>query len=203
MTRVACFYAGNLTPETRQSVAQFAPAAEFVNCSEDDYAYWRAFKERWGSGDDFVVIEQDMEIGPDTIASFESCEHHWCVFPYRVISQAGEPGMCVESLGCTRFSAELQSVVKARHISQDDYRHWRQVAGRVAVTLTRYGYRAHQHDHLMPHHHSQDDYEARMQRGIEMRDRAFRTPEFLEAMRDRPDEKPGYWETRYDLPARR
>lgn len=206
MTRVVCCYASNLRPETRQSVIDYAPGAEFADCSEDDYAYWRAIKERWDTGEDLVIIEQDIVIEPDTVSSFEACSHHWCVFPYFVVSRGGVHGSTVESLGCTRFSAELQATVKARHISQDDYRHWGQVAGRVAVTLLRYGYQAHMHDKFLEHHHSQDEYRERIRIAAATSAKSkLQYQEYLNSLTEPLPAEPEstYWDTRYDLPARR
>ncbi len=193
MTKVVCFFASNLRPETSISVIAYAPGAEFVDCSSDNFAYWKAFRERWNSGEDLVVIEQDNEIRADTIAQLDACQQHWCTFPYRVVSQSGIDGVAAESLGCTRFSAELQSKVKARHISQDDYRHWRQLASRVSVTLTRYGYRPHLHGTLN-HYHDESDYRTREHRGEEGRARALQSEEFK--LNAQPP-APNYWDARF------
>jgi hypothetical protein len=206
VTRVICCYAHNLRRETQASVTDYAPGAEFIDCSADDYAYWRAFKDNWDTGDALVVIEQDMEIEPGTIASFDACDQHWCTFPYRIINRGGEHGITVESLGCTRFSAQLQATVKARRISQDDYRHWGQVASRVAVTLTRYGYRPHVHDGCLEHRHDKQDYDERLRIGRARKAKSLQQYEEYLATLDTPpppEREDDYWTTRYELPPRR
>jgi hypothetical protein len=205
-TKVVCCYARDLQPETRQSVTEYAPGAEFIDCSADDFAYWRAIKSVWDTGEALVIIEQDMEIKPDTIASFDECDRDWCAFPYRITNRCGEQGITMESLGCTRFSAPLQAAVKVRHISQDDYRHWGQVAPRVAVTLTRYGYQPHLHEGLLEHRHDARDYAERLRSGLARRKKCERQyQEYLTTLDAPlpPENENDYWRTRYDLPSRR
>ena len=101
--RVFCCYT-TLNPKTEQAILSYAPETEFVNTT-GDYGYFDFFKEQWNGESDIVIIEQDIEIGKDTIPSFRDCPELWCVFSYQ-----GSPrmGHLSRSLGCTRFSAKVQ-----------------------------------------------------------------------------------------------
>jgi hypothetical protein len=78
-----------------------------VDVTGDDFAYWRAIRERWTGEQDLVVIEHDIEIGPGTVASLEGCGEDWCVFAYDIFGCK----RLVNALGCTKFSAALQRAV--------------------------------------------------------------------------------------------
>jgi len=154
---ILCCYA-TLHPKTLETVNKWAPGAEFVDTSADDYAYCRELKARWNTGQDLITIEQDIEITADVVSSFENCDQDFCVFPYWIVmgrkSGPDRRMVCIEGLGCTRFSAALQARVKIRHIFQDDYRKWEDVAHRVWATVRRYGYyMPHVHYPLVTHHH--------------------------------------------------
>jgi hypothetical protein len=192
--KVICCYV-NLHPKTRESIENYAPNHEFIDVSSDDFAYWRALKANWNQGHDLMVVEQDNAINPDTVANFDACEDDWCVCPYYVLNQGGKWGDVIESLGCVRFSAVLQSRVKVVHLSPDDYRHWRQVAPRFAATLTRYGYISHIHEEHVEHFHDRRDYMER----IGFVDRAaaknMDTQEYKDAMM-LPANSPSFWTAR-------
>jgi hypothetical protein len=145
-TKTVCFYAV-LDPRTKQALDQYIPGAEFVDVSADDGAYWRAICERWNTGHDLLIIEQDIEIGPDTLSSFDECPGQWCAFDYESEPHGAGP------LGCTRFRAALQRHVTTTRISPDPYRHWAQIAPRVYRTIVRHGYPGpHMHGDVKHHH---------------------------------------------------
>jgi hypothetical protein len=101
-----CGYAGDgLQPETKEALAKFAPDAELLDFTGDDYAYWHAIKERWTGDEDLVIIEQDIVITESTIPSFEACDQEWCSFGYIAVPHLGRVSAC---LGCTRFAAKIQ-----------------------------------------------------------------------------------------------
>jgi hypothetical protein len=149
--KIVCFYA-TLSPETEQALSTYAPDTEYVDVSADDGAYWRAICERWNTGRDLVIIEQDIEIGPGMLDSFNECPGQWCCFGYH--SEPAGPG----PLGCTRFRAALQRHVTTKRISPDPYRHWAQIAPRMHDTVVRHGYaEPHMHGDVIHHH----DYTAK------------------------------------------
>jgi hypothetical protein len=112
--RVLCAYT-DLYPATKEALARYAPETEFVDVSGDDYAYWRAITGRWTGEDDLLVVEHDIEIHDQVIPQLEACEEPWCTFPYRLWRP---DAWCYASLGCTRFSAELQRLVTPGEIQQ-------------------------------------------------------------------------------------
>ncbi len=145
--KVACFYA-DLHPATKLSVWRHCLlGVEFVDTSADDGAYWRAICERWDTGHDLVFIEQDIEIGPGMLETFEECPGQWCAYDYHAEPAGTGP------LGFTRFRAALQHHVTTARISPDGYRHWAQVAPRMHDTIRRHGYEAPHIHGIVQHHH--------------------------------------------------
>jgi hypothetical protein len=112
--RVLCCYT-ELHPDTRAALAALAPHAELVDVSGGDYAYWRAFTERWTGDDDLLNVEQDIEIHDTVIPQLEACGEPWCTFAYRLWRP---DAWCYNALGCTRFSAALQREVTPGEIQQ-------------------------------------------------------------------------------------
>ena len=108
MTQILCCYT-DIHPATKQALADYAPHAELVDVTGDRFAYWRAIAQRWHDG--LITIEQDIQIGPDTIAELEACPEDWCTFRYRIYTLLLNVG-----LGCTKFSARLQEQVSWQDI---------------------------------------------------------------------------------------
>jgi len=94
---------------TRWPEAQAAlpPDAERVYTGPGTHDYWHALAARWNTGQDLVVIEQDVIIHDQVIPQFAACPEPWCSFAYEV----GPGQHCWWWLGCTRFSAQLQAAV--------------------------------------------------------------------------------------------
>lgn len=112
--RVLCCYAA-LYDQTREALAKYAPDAELVDVSGDDYAYWRAICERWTGEDDLLIVEQDIEIHDQVIPEMRACDRDWCTYAYRLWRP---DAWCFNALGCTRFSASLQRKVSPAEIEQ-------------------------------------------------------------------------------------
>jgi len=112
--RVLCCYSG-LYDATREALERYAPDAEFVDTSGDDYAYWRALMGRWTGEDDLLIVEHDIEIHETVIPQMEACPEPWCTFPYRLWRP---DAWCYNALGCTKFSAALQREVSPEEISE-------------------------------------------------------------------------------------
>jgi hypothetical protein len=81
---LCCYVPGKLNPATDAALTRYAPQAERIDVSGDGSAYWRTLCAAWADGRSFANVEQDVEIGPDTIPQFETCPEPWCLFPYRV-----------------------------------------------------------------------------------------------------------------------
>lgn len=137
---VLCAYT-SLDPRTRKALEEYAPGTEFVETpAGDDFAYWRALAARWTGDNDLVVIEHDIEIGPDTIASFQACPEPWCVYAYQLFGSTSYAG----GLGCVKFSAALQ-----RQRWPVPRSHWKPFDFVVARWLGAGGYRPHVHGEVV------------------------------------------------------
>ena len=151
--KVLCCYT-NMHPATQQSLANYA-RADLVNVTGDRFGYWRAIAERWHDG--LITIEQDIEIGPDTIAELENCPEDWCTFRYRIYTLLLNVG-----LGCTKFSARVQEQVSWRDIADhfldcfwcEDRAHgcWHTLDFAIKFALRDKGFKPHLHDEITHHH---------------------------------------------------
>jgi hypothetical protein len=45
-------------------------------------AYWRLMRDLWRSGDDFLIVEQDIVLPAGAVAEFDTCPRDWCAQPY-------------------------------------------------------------------------------------------------------------------------
>lgn len=116
MTRVLCCYTQEgFHPASRASVEAHAPTAELIDVTGDNYGYWREIRARWKGEEDLILIEHDIEILPDSIASMAACEHDWCSYAYPIFRNQQRLRY---GLGCTKISARAQQLVSARHIAE-------------------------------------------------------------------------------------
>lgn len=108
-------------PENRWSRAQDAFARHAprgrtaVICQGDLAGYNDAVAERWGRGDDLLVVEQDIILHSRVLPQLAACAEDWCVFPYRHPDNGN--GFLLAALGCTRFSARFQEAVAIEAIA--------------------------------------------------------------------------------------
>jgi len=112
--RVLCCFT-DLYDATQAALAKYAPDAELVDVSGDDYAYWKAICAAWTGEDDLLIVEQDIEIHKTVIPQMAACPEPWCTFPYRLWRP---DAWCYNALGCTKFSAGLQRDVSPAEIEQ-------------------------------------------------------------------------------------
>src|SRR5882762_7060357 len=120
MRILAPFVRGKMAAEAYRALIQNAPIGqmELIETGYDQSAYWWELRRRWNGEDDLMIVEQDNVIGPEVIPSFNMCPEPWCCYEY-----LGPPGMDFDgtgegrilrkSLGCTRFSMQLQIDVPA------------------------------------------------------------------------------------------
>ena len=152
------------------ALAEYAPQAELVDVTGDNYAYWNAIRERWTGVRDLIIIEQDIEIGPHTVGVMERCKQDWCchaypIFRTRVRLRVG--------LGCIKISAVAQRKIPVEKIAEGFDKCascrgegcWWHLDGRVAHMLKRAGYFPHVHGDVTHHH----DYDTGMVEGEEGR----------------------------------
>ena len=102
-----------LYPSTARALAAFAPGAELVDVSGDEYGYWHQIRARWTGEQDLVLVEQDVEITADVLPAFAACPSPWCTFSYEL-----RPGWVpsTDACGCARYRAQLQRDVPAEVI---------------------------------------------------------------------------------------
>jgi hypothetical protein len=93
-----------MTPETLAALEAFGGPYEAIDVTQDDEAYFHLLSELWAAGETFAVVEQDIVIGSDTLASFDRCPQPWCCAPYPYL---GNLTSGYHGLGCVRFRAEL------------------------------------------------------------------------------------------------
>ncbi len=102
-------------PRSVESVQEYAPQAEIVDVSSDNFAYWREIRARWRGTEDLVLIEQDIEIVPGGVEEMLACEHDWCCYAYTIFRTRQRLRY---GLGFTKFSARAQQLVNARLIAE-------------------------------------------------------------------------------------
>lgn len=118
MRTLAC-YAEGLRRQTYLALVQYIPVGslELVNVSAGVFDYWYEIKSRWRGEFDLMIVEQDNVIQYDTYGSFLHCSHPWCSFQYIVASAFQKDFLC-DSMGCAKFSAQLQRDVPIDVISE-------------------------------------------------------------------------------------
>lgn len=155
-------------PAALAAIERFCPDAELLDVSGDNYAYWRAIRSRWTGERDLIIIEQDIEIGPDTVASMESCKQDWCCYAYPIFRTKVRLRV---GLGCTKISAMAQRIIQVAAIEEGfatcaacrGKGCWWHLDGRISHLLKRAGYFPHVHGDVLHHH----DYDAGMAEGTE------------------------------------
>lgn len=151
------FIKDSLHPKAK---ASFPPEVELLDFTGNEFAYWQAIYERWTGEEDIIVLEQDIEITPDVISSFENCERLWCTFEFDAIwrphpSAESEPRVIRDALGCARFRAEAQRRTPMTGPWSQKIP-WRILDRHMSVLLRVHGMEPHVHGKVR-HHHSYTD----------------------------------------------
>lgn len=69
--------------EFPEATAALPTGTERVQIAADDpEGYWRLLRDLWQSGDDFLLIEQDMVLPSGAVEQFAACPREWCGLPY-------------------------------------------------------------------------------------------------------------------------
>lgn len=139
------------------ALARYAPQAEIIDVTGDNYAYWREISARWTGERDLVIVEQDVEVSEDTIASLAACEQDWCCYAYPIFRTKVRLRV---GLGCTKISAAAQHRVTATAVAEGfelcaqckGQGCWWHLDGRVAAMLKRGGFFPHVHGDVIHHH---------------------------------------------------
>lgn len=112
--------ADGLHPSTLRSILRQGYRAELVPMIGVE-AYYELVAELWKAGEDFVIVEHDVELlgghvttarGIESVtgelAAFRACPGSWCAHSYEVFAgDVAEAYGGPFALGCTRFRAEL------------------------------------------------------------------------------------------------
>jgi len=140
-------------PLALESLQRFAPNAEQVEIGEDPMAYTSLLGDLWARQEDFVVIEQDIEIHQNVLLEFLQCSQPWCVFPYNGpgYGQAGDSKL-TKSLGCVRFSRELVTSCPDLFDTLQQVS-WRRLDVELADVLAKHGFISHLHYPMVRQHH--------------------------------------------------
>jgi hypothetical protein len=150
----------NPHPDAVKAMEVYAPHAETVDVTGDNYAYWNAIAERWTGTRDLIIVEQDIEIGPDTVATMERCGQDWCCYAYPIFRTKVRLRV---GLGCIKVSAAAQRRIPVEKIAEGfgtcaacrGKGCWWHLDGRVAAMLKKNGFFPHVHGDVT-HHHDYD-----------------------------------------------
>jgi hypothetical protein len=153
-------------PAALAALEQYAPQAELLDVSGDNYCYWREIRSRWTGERDLILVEQDIEIGPGTVAAMESCGQDWCCHAYPIFRTQVRLRV---GLGCTKISAAAQREIPVSLIEEGfsscaacrGKGCWWHLDGRISHLLKRAGYFPHVHGDVIHHH----DYDTGMVEG--------------------------------------
>src|ERR1035437_5239042 len=125
-----------LRPETRAALE--GADATFVDISDRNDSYYWLLQAFWHRQEGVMVVEHDIVVNPDTIASLRACTEDWCGCPYQV-------GINIGSwLGCTKFSPKFM----ARHpdvFDQMERTDWDAIDGQLLPYLRQHSERQHIH----------------------------------------------------------
>ena len=155
-------------PDAIAALERYAPHAEIVDVTGDNYAYWNAIAARWTGDRDLIIIEQDIEVGPETIATMASCKQDWCCYAYTIFRTKVRLRV---GLGCIKISAAAQRKITVASVAEGfetcatcrGKGCWWHLDGRVAACLKKAGFFPHVHGDVTHHH----DYDTGMVEGTE------------------------------------
>ena len=139
-------------PKTEAGVPE---DATWAYVGDDDHAYWRLLCEWWERGESFLVVEHDVICRPDIIESVETCPEPWCCYGYDDICCPGCMDAWANTLGCTRFRAELIVAVPdaVSSIKRPEHLIWTNVCDGIGTNLRAVGFTHHWHFPAVYHHH--------------------------------------------------
>ena len=143
------------TARHSETVGGAPDGAEWVDVSADNLAYWRTLCDWWAAGEAFMVVEHDVVCRADVLVQFDACPEPWCAFPYDDMCHWECMEAWANTLGCTRFSAELMAAVPdaLTSITRADHLDWHNVCDGLGGNLRAAGYTHHWHFPPVRHHH--------------------------------------------------
>lgn len=171
-----------MVPATRDGLKpEVLPAIEaaggrgIVTWLETDDAYYQAMRRWWRESiehhRDLIIVEHDIEVGPDTLRRFASCANPWCAHSYQVYwGDIGDLYGGPWGFGCVRFrwqfmadypdaieqagEVDLEAAGVAKHARY----HWQVMDSTVTFWLKGGNVRARvcRHRPNVTHHHAYD-----------------------------------------------
>lgn len=155
-------------PDAVKALEAYAPQAESIDVSADNYQYWQQISHRWTGERDLIIVEQDIEIGPETVATMDQCRQDWCCYAYTIFRTKVRLRV---GLGCTKISAAAQRKVTAGMVAEAFTNCgscrgkgcWWHLDGRITSLLKRAGFFPHVHGDVTHHH----DYDTGMAEGAD------------------------------------
>lgn len=152
----------DIHPCTERALASLVPDVQRVDVGGDPLAYSRLLAELWASGDDFLVVEHDIQLTAEALRQAGECDCVWSTSPYRGAGTSWAAAtLLTRSLGCTRFRGELTRrlpTVVAEANARNDMGsvcppgHWKGLDARLYSVLRGEGLEPHLHAEV-PHHH--------------------------------------------------
>lgn len=156
--RVVCPYTPDkIRAETKQSLERDTPGLiEYEDVSGHNEAYATLLENLWATGEDFAIVEHDIEVHEYALQDFMDCREPWCSNEYKV----GE-ALIAYGLGCVRFRKELMEAEPDAIVAHTALgpgltpaRDWRRLDVRTVSTLRTRGYEPCVHEPPVNHHHS-------------------------------------------------
>jgi hypothetical protein len=92
---------------TAACLDELAPDAERVYVGGEDIAYWRLFCDLWHDGEDFLIIEHDIQFTQEALDQALHCPCQWGASPYHYGANNLMPELINTALGFTRFRSGI------------------------------------------------------------------------------------------------
>lgn len=153
--RVACFYR-TLDPRAEAALRNYSPVpVDWVETPGPDIGpeakdfYARELEKRWDGTDDLMLVEQDKEIGPNTLRDMDGCPELWCGYTYWMYPEP-HTALSIGGFGAARFSSRVREMVSVAEFEG----HFQKGIDRrfYDIVKERYGVVMHIHGHILHHH---------------------------------------------------
>lgn len=157
LLRIIYPYVGEKHPLT---LAGAPPEAEWHDVGADKHAYHRLMLDVWADAYaksyGIVMIEHDVVCRPDIIETFATDPEPWLIYPYNTICHWGCMEAWANSMGCTRYGADMIAAVPdaVSSITKPEHLAWQNLCDGIGGNLRAAGF---SHSWRFPHagHHHQ------------------------------------------------
>lgn len=171
--RLCCFY-NTLDPRTEISLVKYSHGleVEWVDTSGSQGEYARQLEERWGTGEDLMLVEQDKEIYPATVPECLNCPEPFCSYTSWV-NPVPHTTLSIGSFGVVKFSAWVQGKIPVACFAGLQQRGIDRRFYDIALSM---GIPAHLHGHVVHHHVYEPRPQAVRDRVAQLRAEGFLAP---------------------------